>query len=64
MMKSVGETMAMGRTWQESVQKALRGMETGLDGWGLPKVSGGFHSAHLQTLTTSYPSNRLGRGRE
>ncbi|KAG2424433.1 hypothetical protein HXX76_014486 [Chlamydomonas incerta] len=37
MMKSVGETMAMGRTWQESVQKALRGMETGLDGWGLPK---------------------------
>lgn len=41
MMKSVGETMAMGRTWQESVQKALRGMETGLDGWGLPKVSEG-----------------------
>lgn len=29
--------MAIGRTWQESVQKALRGMETGLDGWGLPK---------------------------
>lgn len=29
--------MAMGRTWQESVQKALRGMETGLDGWSLPK---------------------------
>lgn len=37
MMKSVGETMAMGRTWQESVQKALRGLETGLDGWDLPK---------------------------
>jgi carbamoyl-phosphate synthase large subunit len=29
--------MAIGRTWQESVQKALRGMETGLDGWSLPK---------------------------
>jgi carbamoyl-phosphate synthase large subunit len=26
-MKSVGEVMAIGRTWQESVQKALRGME-------------------------------------
>jgi carbamoyl-phosphate synthase large subunit len=28
-MKSVGEVMAMGRTFQESVQKALRGLETG-----------------------------------
>ncbi|KAF5829351.1 hypothetical protein DUNSADRAFT_16196 [Dunaliella salina] len=37
MMKSVGEVMAIGRTWQESMQKALRGMETGLDGWDLPK---------------------------
>ena len=37
MMKSVGEVMAIGRTWQESFQKALRGMETGLDGWDLPK---------------------------
>lgn len=32
-----GETMAMGRTWQESFQKALRGLETGLDGWCTPK---------------------------
>lgn len=37
MMKSVGEVMAIGRTWQESLQKALRGMESGLDGWSLPK---------------------------
>mmetsp|Transcript_22911 Transcript_22911/g.50216 ORF Transcript_22911/g.50216 Transcript_22911/m.50216 type:complete len:1179 (-) Transcript_22911:261-3797(-) len=37
MMKSVGEVMAIGRTWQESMQKALRGLETGLDGWELPK---------------------------
>lgn len=36
-MKSVGEVMAIGRTWQESLQKALRGMESGLDGWSLPK---------------------------
>ncbi|MDP4300183.1 carbamoyl-phosphate synthase large subunit [Leptothrix discophora] len=31
-MKSVGEVMAMGRTFQESLQKALRGLETGIDG--------------------------------
>jgi carbamoyl-phosphate synthase large subunit len=31
-MKSVGEVMAMGRTFQESLQKALRGLETGVDG--------------------------------
>jgi len=31
-MKSVGEVMAIGRTFQESLQKALRGLETGKDG--------------------------------
>src|ERR1700728_3415020 len=31
-MKSVGEVMAIGRTFQESLQKALRSLETGLDG--------------------------------
>jgi carbamoyl-phosphate synthase large subunit len=36
-MKSVGEAMAIGRTFQESFQKALRSLETGLDGWSLPK---------------------------
>ena len=33
-MKSVGEVMAIGRTFQESFQKALRGLETGSDGLG------------------------------
>lgn len=32
-MKSVGEVMAIGRTFQESVQKALRGLELGLSGF-------------------------------
>ena len=32
-MKSVGEVMAIGRTFQESVHKALRGLETGLAGF-------------------------------
>ena len=36
-MKSVGEAMAIGRTFQESFQKALRSLETGLAGWSLPK---------------------------
>ncbi|MEL6214780.1 MAG: carbamoyl-phosphate synthase large subunit, partial [Pseudomonadota bacterium] len=38
-MKSVGEVMSIGRTFQESIQKALRGLETGLDGFDrqLPK---------------------------
>ncbi len=31
-MKSVGEVMAIGRTFQESLQKALRGLETGMSG--------------------------------
>ena len=33
-MKSVGETMAIGRTFKESLQKALRGLETGRFGFG------------------------------
>ncbi|KAH9314401.1 hypothetical protein KI387_023028 [Taxus chinensis] len=33
-MKSVGESMALGRTFQESFQKALRSLETGHSGWG------------------------------
>jgi carbamoyl-phosphate synthase large subunit len=44
-MKSVGETMAIGRTFKESLQKALRGLETGSfglgcyrgDKWGTPE---------------------------
>jgi len=34
-MKSVGETMAIGRTFKEALQKALRGLETGRPGFGL-----------------------------
>jgi carbamoyl-phosphate synthase large subunit len=33
-MKSVGEAMAIGRTFQESFQKAMRSLETGRAGWG------------------------------
>jgi carbamoyl-phosphate synthase large subunit len=39
-MKSVGEVMAVGRTFQESVQKALRGLETGLTGFNEIAIPG------------------------
>src|SRR3979411_2046165 len=39
-MKSVGEAMAIGRSFAESVQKALRSMETGLDGFDKVAVDG------------------------
>ena len=39
-MKSVGEAMAIGRSFQESMQKALRSMETDLDGFDEIEISG------------------------
>jgi carbamoyl-phosphate synthase large subunit len=39
-MKSVGEVMAIGRTFQESMQKALRGLETGLSGFDEVAIPG------------------------
>src|SRR5690242_10537756 len=47
-MKSVGEVMAIGRTFQESLQKALRGLETGLTGLDeieIPGYRGGGHGS-------------------
>uniref|UniRef100_M1AC15 Carbamoyl phosphate synthase arginine-specific large chain, chloroplastic n=2 Tax=Solanum tuberosum TaxID=4113 RepID=M1AC15_SOLTU len=37
-MKSVGESMAVGRTFQESFQKAVRSLECGYSGWGCAQV--------------------------
>ena len=50
-MKSVGEVMAIGRTFQESLQKALRGLETGLTGLDEIEIPG-----LGQTATTATPS--------
>ena len=46
-MKSVGEAMAIGRNFQESVQKALCSLETGLTGFDEPEITGSeaLHSA-------------------
>jgi carbamoyl-phosphate synthase large subunit len=38
-MKSVGEVMAIGRTFQESLQKAMRGLETDIDGFNNKVIS-------------------------
>ncbi|MGH6973571.1 MAG: carbamoyl-phosphate synthase large subunit [Stellaceae bacterium] len=40
-MKSVGEAMAIGRSFGEALQKALRSMETGLTGLNEPEIAGG-----------------------
>ncbi|CAM8955494.1 unnamed protein product [Rhodiola kirilowii] len=37
-MKSVGESMAIGRTFQESFQKAVRSLECGFSGWGCAPI--------------------------
>jgi hypothetical protein len=48
-MKSVGEVMAIGRTFRESLQKALRGLEIGRAGLGrrreIHRAEGGRHSS-------------------
>jgi carbamoyl-phosphate synthase large subunit len=59
-MKSVGEVMAIGRTFAESLQKALRGLETGLSGFdeveienaGNPEMG---HAAVLRALGQPTP---------
>jgi len=61
-MKSVGEVMAIGRTFQESLQKALRGLETGLTGLDEIEIDGLGHgddkNAVRAALGTPTP-NRL-----
>ena len=47
-MKAVGETMAIGRCFRESLQKALRSLETGLD--GLDEVLGEFDEDGVKRL--------------
>jgi len=49
-MKSVGEVMAIGRTFQESFQKALRGLEVGVD--GLDPMHEEYDEEHLSLLVS------------
>ena len=63
-MKSVGEAMAIGRNFQESLQKALRSLETGLTGLNTPESApttdeSGDMNELRAALTTSTPSRLL-----
>jgi len=68
-MKSVGEAMAIGRTFQESFQKALRSMETGRYGWGcdqteklpsLEQVRSGLRTPNPERIFTVRHALQLG----
>ena len=59
-MKSVGEAMAIGRCFEESFQKALRSLETGLSGWGGDREEPSFTDAELErSLRTPSPDRIL-----
>ena len=65
-MKSVGEVMSIGRTFKESLQKALRGLETGLPGLGLdpreelvPVAPDGFDQSEISKVLRTPNDKRL-----
>ncbi|HKX77097.1 MAG TPA: carbamoyl-phosphate synthase large subunit [Novosphingobium sp.] len=59
-MKSVGEVMAIGRNFKESMQKALRGLETGLDGFnGVPELAGAGRDTITARLSRQTPDRLL-----
>ncbi len=59
-MKSVGEVMAIGRNFQESMQKALRGLETGLDGFNrVPELEGQAKDVITAALSRRTPDRLL-----
>jgi carbamoyl-phosphate synthase large subunit len=68
-MKSVGEAMAIGRTFQESFQKALRSMETGRAGWGcdrnekvpsLEQIRAGLRTPNPERIFTIHHAFQMG----
>ncbi len=59
-MKSVGEVMAIGRNFAESLQKALRGLETGLDGFNrVPELEGASRDSMTAALSRRTPDRML-----
>ena len=59
-MKSVGEVMAIGRNFKESMQKALRGLETGLDGFNrMPSLDGAGRDEITAALSRQTPDRLL-----
>ena len=59
-MRSVGEVMAIGRSFPESMQKALRGLETGLDGFNrIPSLEGAGRDTITAALSKATPDRLL-----
>ncbi len=59
-MKSVGEVMAIGRNFKESLQKALRGLETGLDGFNrIVELEGASRDEITAALSQATPDRLL-----
>ncbi|HOY76541.1 MAG TPA: carbamoyl-phosphate synthase large subunit [Hyphomonadaceae bacterium] len=58
-MKSVGEAMAIGRTFQESLQKALRSLETGISGFDEQTIPGGSDRNALIAAVSRATEKRL-----
>src|SRR5690606_21878147 len=62
-MKSVGEVMAIGRNFKESLQKALRGLETGLDGFNrVEELEGASRDVIMAALARATPDRLLVAG--
>ncbi|MFC4295135.1 carbamoyl-phosphate synthase large subunit [Novosphingobium tardum] len=62
-MKSVGEVMAIGRNFKESLQKALRGLETGLDGFNrVAELDGAGRDEINAALSRATPDRLLNVG--
>ncbi len=62
-MKSVGEVMAIGRNFKESLQKALRGLETGLDGFNrMLALEGATRDEITAALSKATPDRLLNVG--
>jgi carbamoyl-phosphate synthase large subunit len=58
-MKSVGEVMAIGRNIHESLQKALRGLETGLSGFNMVERLAGAPRAEIEAVLSVATPDRL-----
>jgi len=58
-MKSVGEAMAIGRCFEESFQKALRSLETGLAGWGCDRDDPNPDAADLERQVRTPSPDRI-----
>ena len=58
-MKSVGEAMAIGRCFEESFQKAMRSLETGLSGWGGDRPEPDLSDSEIDRLLRTPSPDRI-----